>query len=249
MLVGLTGLGGGMVLLPLLISVLGVPPIVAVGSDAAINFVTKIGAGALHWRQGNVNWRLVFNLACGSIPGAIVGVAALAWVRETYGTGVNGFLRVAIGVLLIVIPLIYLAGFRSSVSTAFSEPVNHPNFRLGIAGIGFFAGTLVGLTSIGSGSVILMLLLVFYGFTPATMVGTDIVHAVLLAALTSTLQYHLGNVDMPLVFSVLLGSVPGGLFGAYLSNRLASSRLRQLLCALLMVVGARMVWVAIRHAG
>ena len=97
-----------MVLLPLLISVLGVPPIVAVGSDAVINFVTKIGAGGLHLRRGNVSWRLVGNLAMGSIPGAILGVAALAWMRGTYGNGVNDFLRGMIGVLLVVVPLGYL---------------------------------------------------------------------------------------------------------------------------------------------
>src|SRR5664279_3193666 len=102
-LVGLTGLGGGMVLLPLLISVLGVPPILAVGSDAVINCVTKIGAGGLHWRQGNVNWRLVRSLAYGSIPGAILGVLVLARVRAVYGSEVNDFLRIAIGGLLIVI--------------------------------------------------------------------------------------------------------------------------------------------------
>src|ERR1035438_3721183 len=107
-LVGLTGLGGGMVLLPLLISVLGVPPILAVGSDAVINCVTKIGAGGLHWRQGNVNWKLVLGLAYGSIPGAILGVMVLARVRATYGAGVNDFLKVSIGALLIVIPVAYL---------------------------------------------------------------------------------------------------------------------------------------------
>src|SRR5450755_949427 len=84
-LVGLTGLGGGMVLLPLLISVLGVPPILAVGSDAVINCITKIGAGGLHWRQGNVSWRLVLSLAYGSIPGAICGVLFLSHLRSAYG--------------------------------------------------------------------------------------------------------------------------------------------------------------------
>ena len=74
-MVGLTGLGGGMLLLPLLISVLGVPPIIAVGSDAVINCITKIGAGALHWRRGNVSWRLALSLAYGSIPGAGEGRA------------------------------------------------------------------------------------------------------------------------------------------------------------------------------
>ncbi len=248
LLVGLTGLGGGMVLLPLLISVLGVPPIVAVGSDAAINFVTKIGAGGLHLRRGNVSWPLVRNLAYGSIPGAIVGVTVLALVRKTYGDGVNDFLRAAIGILLVVVPVGYLFKLRSSLPEISFSALQEKKFSVGIMVIGFFAGTLVGLTSIGSGSVILMLLLVFYGFPPAMMVGTDIVHAVLLAALTSLLQYKLGNVDFVLVACVLIGSVPGGLLGAHLTNYISSSRLKQILCTILIAVGARMLWGALLHA-
>lgn len=236
-------------LLPLLISVLGVPPIIAVGSDAVINFVTKIGAGSLHWRNGNVSWRLVLNLAFGSIPGAIVGIIVLTWVRATYGDGVNVFLRGTIGVLLVVIPLGYVFKFGSSSLPEVSlETLQASRYRFGIALIGFFAGILVGLTSIGSGSVILMLLLVFYGFPPAMMVGTDIAHAVLLAALTSVLQFKLGNVDFILVFSVLIGSVPGGILGAYLTNYIPSGRLKQVLCAILMAVGARLLWGVFGHA-
>jgi uncharacterized protein len=248
-LVGLTGLGGGMVLLPLLISVLGVPPIVAVGSDAVINFVTKIGAGGLHLRRGNVSWPLVRNLALGSIPGAILGVGMLAWLRETYGSGVNDFLRGMIGILLVVVPLGYLLKLRPSLPPVSLETLQAKKYRFGIVLIGFFAGTLVGLTSIGSGSVILMLLLVCYGFPPAMMVGTDIVHAVLLAALTSVLQFKLGNVDLVLVASVLLGSVPGGILGAYLTNYIPSARLKQVLSVVLVAVGARLLWGVFLHAG
>ena len=242
-LVGLTGLGGGMLLLPLLISVLGVPPILAVGSDAVINCITKIGAGGLHWRRGNVNWRLVLRLAYGSIPGAILGVSVLTRVRATYGEGVNDFLKVAIGILLIVIPIAYLLNRAPSTPRG---PLREDNFDFGVTAIGFVAGVLVGVTSIGSGSVILMLLMVFY--PPALMVGTDIVHAVLLAGLTGLLQYRLGNVNMQLVACVLIGSIPGGLLGAYLTNHLPSTRLKQLLCTLLVVVGARMLWGALLHA-
>ncbi|MFZ1134428.1 MAG: sulfite exporter TauE/SafE family protein [Candidatus Korobacteraceae bacterium] len=247
-LVGLTGLGGGMVLLPVLISVLGVPPIVAVGSDAVINCITKIGAGGLHWRQGNVSWPLVLSLAYGSIPGAIIGVALLAWIRTTYGNGVNDFLRVAIGILLVIIPIGYLFNVRSSAAPVSLSTLQENKYRFGVTLIGFFAGILVGLTSIGSGSVILMLLLVFYGFPPATMVGTDILHAVLLAGLTGFMQFKLGNVDFVLVLCVLAGSVPGGLLGAYLTNHVSASRLKQILCALLMAVGARMLWGSLLHA-
>lgn len=248
-LVGLTGLGGGMVLLPLLISVLGVPPITAVGSDAVINLITKIGAGGLHWRKGNVSWPLVRNLAYGSVPGAIVGVTILAWVRSVYGSGVNDFLRGAIGLLLIVVPLGYILKVRPSLPEVSFDDLSKHQFRLGILLIGVLAGILVGLTSIGSGSVILMLLLVFYGFPPAMMVGTDIIHAVLLAALTSILQWRLGNVDPAVVVPVLLGSVPGGILGAYLTNYVPSGRLKQLLCTLLILVGARLLWSVVTHGG
>lgn len=249
-LVGLTGLGGGIVLLPVLISVLGVSPIVAVGSDAVINCLTKIGAGALHWRQGNVSWPLVRNLAYGSVPGAIIGVMLLAWVRATHGNGVNDFLRATIAVLLVVIPIGYLFKLRSSVPPVSFSLLQEEKYRFGVTLIGFFAGILVGLTSIGSGSVILLLLLllVFYGFPPAMMVGTDIIHAVMLAGLTGLLQFRLGNVDVVLVLCVLIGSVPGGLLGAYLTNHVSSSRLKQILCGLLMAVGARMLWEVLLHA-
>jgi uncharacterized membrane protein YfcA len=210
--------------------------------------VTKIGAGSLHLRRGNVSWPLVRNLAAGSIPGAILGVTVLAWLRGAYGSGVNDFLRGMIGVLLVVVPLGYVLKVRPSLPPTALETLKGNKFRFGIAVIGFFAGILVGLTSIGSGSVILMLLLVFYGFTPAVMVGTDIVHAVLLAALTSVLQFKLGNVDFVLVGSVLLGSVPGGILGAYLTNYIPAGRLKQVLCALLMAVGARLLWGVLVHA-
>lgn len=247
-LVGLTGLGGGMVLLPLLITVLGVPPIIAVGSDAVINCVTKIGAGSLHWRQGNVSWPLVLNLAYGSVPGAIIGVIVLAWIRATYGNGINDFLRAVIGALLLLIPIGYLIELRRSPSEVSFSSLQGKEIRPGVALIGLIAGLLVGVTSIGSGSVILMLLVLFYGFPAAMLVGTDIVHAVLLTGLTGVLQFRLGNVNMVLVLSVLIGSVPGGILGAYLANRVPSRRLKQILCTLLMAIGARMFWGALLHA-
>jgi hypothetical protein len=246
-LVGLTGLGGGMVLLPLLISVLGVPPILAVGSDAVINCVTKIGAGGLHWRRGNVSWRVVRSLAYGSIPGAIIGVLFLARLRATHGAGVNDFLKTAIGVLLIVIPLGYLLKGQPSVSGSSLANIQSNQYSFGITLIGFIAGILVGITSIGSGSVILMLLVVFYGYSPGVMVGTDIIHAILLAGLTGLLQFRLGNVSLALVASVLLGSIPGGLLGAYLTKFLPAHRFKQMLCTLLVLVGARMLWVSLVH--
>jgi uncharacterized membrane protein YfcA len=165
-----------------------------------------------------------------------------------YGAGVNDFLKFVIGLLLVVIPVAYLLKRAPANSKSNVETIHHSTYRFGITIIGFVAGILVGVTSIGSGSVILMLLMVFYGFLPSLMVGTDIVHAVFLAGLTGLLQLGFGNVDLVLVACVLIGSIPGGLLGAYLTRYLPSHRFRQMLCTILVVVGARMLWLSVAHA-
>jgi uncharacterized protein len=98
------------------------------------------------------------------------------------------------------------------------------------------------MTSVGSGSIIMMLLLLFYSFSPKVNVGNDIVHAVILTGVTSFLHFELGNVDTGLVVSLLIGSVPGGLLGSHLSTRMPMLWLRRILCALLLITGARMLW-------
>src|SRR6201997_5872891 len=107
-LIGLTGLGGGVLLLPILIFGLKVPAIVAVGSDAMFNFFTKIPASLLHLKKGTVRRKVVFALAVGSIPGSFGGVRLLMHIRHLYGDGVNSFIKTAIGVLLIIIPTLLL---------------------------------------------------------------------------------------------------------------------------------------------
>jgi uncharacterized protein len=248
-LVGLTGIGGGLLLMPLLISVLGVPPIVAVGSDAVISCVTKIGAGGVHWYHGNVRWPLVLRLASGSIPGACAGVFVLARIRGAYGSAVNDFLRVVIGALLVVIPIVYLAGQYFSAADAADDAPSKTGNRFGVTIIGFFAGFLVGLTSIGAGSIILIMLLIFYGLPPVATVGTDVVHGALLAAVTGFLQFKLlRNVDLTLAGSVLAGSIPGSILGVYLTRHISTVALKRILCTLLVAVGARMLWGVLQPA-
>lgn len=247
-LVGLTGVGGGILLLPIFTSVLGVPAIVAVGSDALINCITKIGAGLVHWRRGNINWRLIATLLSGSVPGGILGVFFLSLLHARHGEGVNHFLKILIAGLLIVIPVISLLIRRSSPPIPAPTHGKRTRQEYGIALIGFIVGILVGVTSIGSGTVTLMLLLVFYGFAPAVLVGTDVVHALLLTGVTALLQMKLGNVDYRLVAFVLIGSIPGGVFGASLANQIPSKRLKQMLFIVLITFGTRMFWEGLMHA-
>jgi uncharacterized membrane protein YfcA len=241
-LIGMSGVGGGVLLLPVLIFGLRVPPIVAVGSDALFNFFTKIPASVLHLKRGTVRRKVVIALALGSIPGSIGGVNLLMYIRHVYGDGVNHFIKSAVGVLLIVIPTLLLLQRRIEEQIA-----NRPPTTKGFAGmvvIGGVAGLLVGMTSVGSGSIIMMLLLLFYSFPPKVNVGTDIVHAVIMTGVTGFLHFRFGNVDPKLVVSLLIGSIPGGLLGSHLATRVPMMWLRRILCTLLLITGARMLWPA-----
>lgn len=239
-LIGMSGVGGGVLLLPVLIFGLRVPAIVAVGSDALFNFFTKVPASLMHLKKGTVRRQVVIALATGSVPGSIVGVNLLMYIRHLYGDGVNNFIKSAVGLLLIVIPILMLFQRRIEERIA-----NRPPTMKGLAGmaaIGLLAGFLVGMTSVGSGSIIMMLLLLFYSFPPKINVGTDIVHAVILTGVTGFMHLRLGNVDPGLVLTLLVGSIPGGLLGSHLATRLPMPWLRRILCTLLLITGARMLW-------
>src|SRR5579872_882142 len=242
-LIGMSGVGGGVLLLPILIFGLRVPALVAVGSDALFNFFTKIPASLMHLKKGTVRRKVVIALSVGSIPGSICGVKLLMYIRHLYGDGVNNFIKTAVGVLLIIIPVLLL--FQKQIEESIA---NRPPTMKGFAGmalIGLIAGFLVGMTSVGSGSIIMMLLLMFYSFPPKVNVGTDIVHAVILTGTTGLLHFRAGNVDPSLVLTLLIGSVPGGLIGSHLATRMPMLWLRRLLCALLLITGARMLWPAL----
>ena len=238
-LIGMTGVGGGVLLLPILIFGLGVPPMLAVGSDALFNFVTKIGASIVHLRKGTVRRKVVVALIIGSAPGSYLGVSFLAHLRSTYGNGVNHFITFAVGVLLICIPT-FLFFQKKIEDRAAAQPPTMKSF-VWMSLIGLVAGFLVGITSVGSGSIVMMMLLLFYSFQPKVMVGTDIVHALLLTGVTSLLHFRLHNIDLRLVEALVMGSIPGGLLGSYLSTRVPVPWLRRILCAVLLATGARML--------
>ena len=181
-LIGMTGVGGGVLMLPVLIFGLGYSPIVAVGSDALFQFFTKIPAGLLHLKNGTVRRKVVLALALGSIPGAFAGVKLLMYIRLLYGNGVNTFIKMAVGVLLLVIPYDAAPPEKNRRSNRNRAP-SMKGFA-GMAIIGLTVGFIVGMTSVGSGSIIMMLLLLFYSFPPKINVGTDVVHAVVLFGVT-----------------------------------------------------------------
>jgi uncharacterized membrane protein YfcA len=240
-LVGLTGLGAGVLLLPILIFGLGIPPIVAVGSDAAFNAITKIGAGYLHWKRRTVDWRLIAGLSIGSIPAALGGILLITHLRVRYGNELNSILRSSIGVLLVLIPLLLLLQ-RSPQQCAVLPSRAGQRFWRRVALVGLIAGFLIGVSSIGSGTIVMLLLALLVQSAPATLVGTDIVHAVIVTGFTSVFYFRLGAIDTALLIPLLIGSIPGALLGVRLATRLPALYLRRVLCVSLILTGAKMLW-------
>src|SRR5487761_154854 len=177
LLVGLTGVGGGALLVPILVLALLVPPIVAVGTGALFIAVTKVGAAWSYHQRGLVDTRLVLRMAMGSMPGAIIGVSTLDLVRLHVGNGVNELLKILIGILLILTPAFALFQKYLERNGKKSLRARLPAWVTAGKGailVGFLRGWLVGMTSMGSGSVIMILLVLFYSRSLSTLVGTDI---------------------------------------------------------------------------
>jgi hypothetical protein len=163
-LIGMSGVGGGVLLLTVLIFGLRVPPLMAVGSDALFNFFTKVPAGLMHLIKGTIRPKVAAALAMGSIPGSIGGVKLLMHIRDLYGEGINNFIKTVVSVLLIVIPLLLL--FQKRIEERIISRRLTIKGSAGMAVIGLIAGFLVGMTSVGPGSIVVMLLLLFYSFPP-----------------------------------------------------------------------------------
>ena len=238
-MVGISGLGGGVLLMPVLIFGLHVPPIIAVGSDAVCNAITKLGAGYVHWRHHSVNWRIVGGLSCGSVPGVIAGVTLLGHLRQ-HGADVNSILKELIGIVLVCVPLLFIMQGKLQGGELETKPPQR-GFWLKLVVTGAVAGFLVGMTSVGSGSIIMVLLLLLRAGPARVLVGTDIAHAIVLTGVASALHWNLGTIDFPLAAALLTGAIPGGIVGSQLSNYIPVMWTRRLLCGLLLVTGARML--------
>lgn len=242
-MVGLTGIGGGALLVPLLVIAVRVSPLVAVGTGTLFVTATKIGAAWQYYRRDLVEMRLVGRLALGSIPGALIGVGFLAFLRAHMGDSVNGLLKIMIGVLLIATPSIAIAKNYLEKKGKKSFRDRLPAYITATNGaviVGFIGGCLVGMTSMGSGSIIMTLLLLFYSRPTVQLVGTDIAHAVILGAVAGAGHLLLGTIDFRLLGALLLGSIPGAWFAAKLAPSVGTVWLRRILFSALVVAGVSM---------
>ena len=245
-LVGLTGVGGGALMTPLLILVFGVRPTLAVGSDLAYATITKVVGSVQYVRRGQVNFPYVRWLIVGSVPGTVLAVAVLAPWLAAHGIDVErltsrglGVMLTAIGVLTLGEPWLQFGRLRDSrlirshtVQKRFKEPIL-------VVG-GAFIGAGVGLTSVGSGSVLMAILLLVSELDLLVLIGTDIVHATILLGAAGITHWLRGNVEPQLVLGLLLGSVPGVWLGSRLSQVMPRAPLRAILAVILAVTGLKL---------
>jgi uncharacterized protein len=228
-LVGLTGIGGGSLMTPLLILVGGYSPVVAIGTDLAYGAVTKTLGGRRVWRQGLVDMRLSAWLACGSIPGSLVGVWAVDRLHDEHGDAFQPYLLGALAVALLLVSAAILgrALFKPNVAETEIETADVSGRRRWLTiGIGAVLGFILGLTSVGSGALIGLALILVFHLSPRRVVGTDVFHAAVLLWTAGLAHWVGGNVDFGLMGTILVGSLPGVWIGTELLTRVSVDGLR-----------------------
>jgi hypothetical protein len=229
-LIGLTGIGGGSLMTPLLILVIGVQPVVAIGTDLAYGAITKTVGGWRHLRSGTVDLGVSKWMAFGSVPGALAGVFLL----ERLNLDVTVVLAlVAVALMVVSLAVLARAVFVRAPQERATVPLTARSKATAVS-IGLVLGLVLGLTSVGSGALIGPALILLFRLTPRRVVGTDVFHAAILLWAAGLAHWIGGNVDFALMGTILLGSVPGVWIGAALVDRVPVGFLRPALgCVLL----------------
>src|SRR5262245_1228885 len=236
----MTGMGGGALMTPVLVIFFGVNPSAAISSDVVASFILKPIGGGVHMRHGTVRWGLVKWLALGSVPAAFAG----AWIISNVGgPDVENRIKQILGIVL----LIAAAGMIVKVWLQTRRPtvVDGAPLHIRIVPtiiIGVIGGLLVGMTSVGSGSVMIVALMLLYPtLSSRELVGTDLVQAVPLVGAAALGHLLFGNLSLDLTASVLLGAIPGVYIGAHISARASDRFIRPVLIGVLVVSSVKLL--------
>lgn len=245
-IVGITGVGGGSLMTPLLMLVFGVAPATAVGTDLLYAALTKMGGSWAHSRRGTVDWKVVTLLALGSVPAALLSI----WLLKTMAldekhmrgliTSVLSVALVLTALALLLKPYIQRLGLRPDGAVY----ELHARHLRGVTVLtGAVLGVLVTLSSVGAGALGVVALLFLYPRVPtARIVGTDIAHAVPLTLVAGLGHAAVGTVNYGLLGSLLLGSLPGIFLGSHIGAKIPERVLRPLLATMLLLIGGRLVF-------
>jgi len=245
LLVGLTGMGAGSLMTPILITVFGIPPTTAVGSDLIYAAITKMFGAARHHQLENVNKELGLWMGAGSVPAAILGVFTLYEIFPRVGLNVDDVLLNLIGGVLV------LVGIAVALRTFVSIPGLWDSGKLPTDGalerrhkilalsIGLVFGFILGLTSVGSGVFFGMALVTLFPLAARRVVGTDLFHAMLVTVAAGLATLVWGNPNFSVVGSILIGSIPGILIGSHFTARAPDRALRGIIALVLAASGLK----------
>jgi len=228
-LIGLTGMGGGSLMTPILIIVFGYNPVTAVGTDLAYGAITKTLGGWRHFRARNVFLPLAVWMGVGSVPAAISGVYVLHLLEDRYGKSFDNAMLIAVAgaVMLTGIVVLCRALFlKRLLEREREEFTMTTREKVYAALVGLFVGFVLGVTSAGSGTLIAVGMILVFRLTPQRVVGTDVIHAAVLLWAASLAHVVAGNVDYGLMGTILIGSLPGVWIGSHLSFRVPTGTLR-----------------------
>jgi uncharacterized protein len=242
-LVGMTGVGGGSLMTPILILLFGVHPATAVGTDLLYAAATKTGGALVHGYSHTIDWRVVARLALGSVPMTIVTLAILSNFNLA-GSGTEQVISFVLGLALLATAVSLV--FRSQLVAFYTAHVGalSPKRTTGLTILtGAVLGVLVSITSVGAGALGVTALILLYPRLPiARIVGSDIVHAVPLTLIAGAGHWMIGSINTMILGSLLIGSIPGIVVGSSIAVRVPERVLRLTLAAVLAVVGARLVF-------
>jgi uncharacterized membrane protein YfcA len=242
-LIGMTGIGGGSLMTPLLVLLFGIHPATAVGTDLLYAAATKTGGSVVHGWSRSVHWPAVLRLACGSIPASALTLLVL-WKLDLKSDSERSLVNLVLcfALLLTATSLI----FRKSIMERYRGRLERLDDRTtGIATVvtGIVLGVLVSISSVGAGAVGVTVLLLLYPRLPmVTIVGSDIAHAVPLTLVAGIGHWALGDVDWALMGVLLMGSLPGIIVGSYSATRVPETVLRLTLASVLFVVAGKIVF-------
>lgn len=241
--VGITGVGGGSLMTPILVLVFGVSPVAAVGTDLLYAAATKTVGSFVHGAHATIDWRIVRRLALGSVPAAIltlVGLNALGLDSHK----ANHIVSLVLGIALIVTSAALI--FRKQLLEAYGGRLAAlPQAAIARYTVltGVVLGILVASTSVGAGALGVTALILLYPKLPAVkLVGSDIAHAVPLTLVAGAGHWFLGNINFALMGTLLMGSIPGILIGSFLAPRIPELLLRRVMAVILALVALKLIW-------
>ena len=238
-LIGLTGMGGGALMTPFLITVMKYDPVLAVGTDLAFAAITKFIGGLEHHHESKISIKPVLWMAAGSIPASILGSQFILSQTDNRQL-IEEFLPNLLGWTLIIVSIIIIARTLRFLGPKKESEVRYPS-ALALIAIGAIGGLLVGMTSIGGGTVIMALLLLFFSMPLNYMVGLDVMHGALLAIISAFSYIFAGQTDWSSVGLLLIGSLPGVWLGARTIHRINLLLVRGILGLLVLGAGIQLL--------